>query len=191
MVAVQWCFLLPLQKRMVENSVSPMTALHRKLLHHLVSMSISTYPEVRVHVCVCVCVCVLQSRVTVVGMPWCLVCAWYVLGVCVTESTSKSGCVYCPLLTICALYVHMYFLHILFNVYCIHYVHAYNTIHTYANAYNTIHTYANAYNTIHTYVHVYCTYVLYCVLVLSGASESAGGCVPSGEGPAPLHQCHP
>ena len=39
---------LALQKRMVENSLSPMTALHRKLLHHLVSMSISTYPEVGV-----------------------------------------------------------------------------------------------------------------------------------------------
>ena len=37
---------LALQKRMVENSLSPMTALHRKLLHHLVSMSISTNPEV-------------------------------------------------------------------------------------------------------------------------------------------------
>ena len=38
-------------------------------------------------------------------------------------------------------------------------------------------------HTVHVCVHT-------CMLMPSGAPESSGGRVPSGAGPAPLHQCH-
>lgn len=62
---------------MVENYLPPLTVLHRQLLHHLLNMSVNTYPEVQ-YVCVCAC-CVLMCL-----SLWCAcVCSCVCVFVCV------------------------------------------------------------------------------------------------------------